>query len=75
MNEAVKKVLDDRSGDHFFLYVHYLDAHDWHMAGVPYPEAVAAADAALGELLDELAARGLREGTAVVVTSVSGFSR
>lgn len=72
VNRKVAEALDQRTSDHFFLYVHYLDVHDWHMAGVPYARSVASADAAVGALLEELAARDLREGTALVLTSDHG---
>ena len=72
VNAAVAAALDSRPTDRFFLYVHYLDAHDWWMAGVPYAYAVQQADAAVGELLGLLEARNLLEGTAVVLTSDHG---
>jgi arylsulfatase A-like enzyme len=72
VNRAVAEVLDRRRSDRFFLYVHYLDAHDWNLAGVPYAEAVAAADRAVGGLRELLESRGLWRGTAVVLTSDHG---
>jgi arylsulfatase A-like enzyme len=72
VNRAVSEVLDERTSDHFFLYVHYLDAHDWNLAGVPYAKSVAAVDAAIGGLVEDLAARDLLEGSALVLTSDHG---
>ncbi len=72
VNRAVIPALDARESDRFFLYVHYLDVHDWAMRGASYAEAVTAADAATGALLDALDARGLLEGTAVILTSDHG---
>ena len=74
VNEAVFAALDARRSDRFFLYVHYLDVHDWHLAGVPYADAVARADRAVGELLDGLERRGLRLGSVIVLTSDHGES-
>jgi arylsulfatase A-like enzyme len=74
VNEKVSAALDRRSGDRLFLYVHYLDVHDYHLARVPYAEAVAKFDAVLGALLAILDARGLRKGAAIVLTSDHGES-
>ncbi|MGH0030786.1 MAG: sulfatase [Myxococcota bacterium] len=74
VNAAVEETLDARPSDRFFLYVHYLDAHDWHLAHQPYTEAVTAADAVVGELLALLEERGLRDGSVIVLTSDHGES-
>jgi len=63
------RAVDARPHDRFFLYVHYMDAHDWED---DYVAGVEEADAALGALLDGLAERGLLEGSAVVFTSDHG---
>lgn len=72
VNEAVRRALARRRSDRFFLYVHYMDLHDHAIMGASYDEAVRAADAAVGSLLEELRRAGLRERTAVVLTSDHG---
>ena len=70
---SVKPVLAARSSDHFFLYVHYMDAHDWRLARrSSYAAGVEASDAAVGELLAVLEAEGLVEGTLIVLTADHG---
>ncbi len=71
VNEAVAELLDARSSDRFFLYAHYMDAHDHGGVG-SYPRGVEQADAAVGELLALLSARDLLEGATVVLTSDHG---
>jgi tetratricopeptide (TPR) repeat protein len=67
----------------FLLFVHYYDPHasyeppppfDRELAGRPYDGEIAAVDAALGELLEALAARGWLDATLVAVTSDHGES-
>ncbi len=53
-NKAVEELPDARPGDHFFLYVHYMDTHDYHIAGRSYADSVSLTDAAIGRLLDLL---------------------
>jgi arylsulfatase A-like enzyme len=73
VNDAALAAVDRRQSDRFFLYVHYMDAHDWHVVpGRGYADGVAAADAGVGALLAELEARGLLDGAALVVTSDHG---
>ncbi len=72
VNEAVAAVLDGRPDDRFFLYVHYMDAHDYGLHRVPYAEGVGRADDAVGTLLELLGERGLVAGTTFVVTSDHG---
>jgi arylsulfatase A-like enzyme len=71
---AVATALAQRSSDRFFLYVHYMDVHDWAARGVPYRETVEAADRAVGELLLLLERQGLLDGAAIVLTSDHGES-
>jgi arylsulfatase A-like enzyme len=59
-------------GQRAFLYLHYIDVHDYRFAGVSYAEAVQAMDAALGELLAGLEERGFLEGAVVILTSDHG---
>jgi hypothetical protein len=72
INQAVVEALASRPNDHFFLYVHYLDVHDWYLLGHKYREAVEIQDAIFGELLALLDAHGLLEGTTVILTSDHG---
>jgi len=73
VTRAAIEALGRRQHDRFFLYVHYMDVHDW--LGTPeldYAAAVAIMDAALGGLLDHLEAEGLLEDALVVFTSDHG---
>ncbi len=71
-NRAVERVLDERPGDHFFLYVHYMDVHDFGRRGQSYATGPPLVDAAVGELMTMLETRGLSDGTLVVLTSDHG---
>ena len=72
VNSAVAEILHARRSDRFFLYVHYLDAHDWFLMGVPYRRGVASFDRYLGELLAMLEAEELMDGAVVIVTADHG---
>jgi arylsulfatase A len=61
-----------RLGDRFFLYVHYMDAHDHPSRGDEYADGVRAADEGVGALLDYLEEHRLLDGSVVVVTSDHG---
>lgn len=74
VNQAAIAALDARASDRFFLWVHYLDVHDWHWRGDSYAEGVARADEAVGELVGALEERGLLEDAVVVLTSDHGES-
>jgi arylsulfatase A-like enzyme len=70
---AALDVVDARASDRFFLYVHYMDVHDWNLyPDESYEGAVARADAAVGDLLDGLEQRGLLADAAVVFTADHG---
>ena len=65
----------------FFLWLHYFDAHLPYLEraedldrfpDAPYLAQIAALDRSIGQLLDRLEERGLRERTLVVVTSDHG---
>jgi arylsulfatase A-like enzyme len=71
---AVAAALAHRKSDHFFLYVHYMDVHDWAALKVPYRDAVEAVDRGIGDLLDLLEREGLLEGAVVILTSDHGES-
>jgi arylsulfatase A-like enzyme len=72
VNAAVRDWLARRPGDRFFLYVHYMDVHDWSMLKLRYNDAVRNADRFVGELRKLLAEAGLLEGSVVIVTSDHG---
>ncbi len=85
VNRAVADWLGRRPSDGFFLYVHYMDAHDWVVEKAPpqetppaqrerYQNAVAAADAAVGELMGMLDRDGLLHDAVVVLTADHGES-
>jgi arylsulfatase A-like enzyme len=71
-NQAVAALLEQRPTDRFFLYVHYMDVHDYRLAGTSYPEAVVRVDRAFGRLLEQLRAHALIQGAVVVLTSDHG---
>jgi arylsulfatase A-like enzyme len=69
---AVNQALARRESDHFFLYVHFMDVHDYHYAKTDYRKTVGVLDAAIGRLLDMLEAEGLLAGATVLLTSDHG---
>jgi len=72
VDEAVFAALERRESDRFFLYVHYMDVHDYGFEQIPYSQGVLAVDRAIGSLLDGLEARELLEDALVVFTSDHG---
>lgn len=72
VNEKVRESLSDLPAAPLFLYVHYLDVHDWLYRGRTYPEAVAAMDEGIGDLLGVLEEKGLLEDAAIVLASDHG---
>ena len=72
VNSLVVKALARRQTDRFFLYVHYIDVHDWILFNISYEESVRRLDAAIGQLIDHLEAEDLLEGAAIVFTSDHG---
>lgn len=72
VNAAVFDALDTRGSMSLFLYVHYMDAHDYGFERIPYAEGVAAVDRAVGTLMGGLRERGLLEDALVVFTSDHG---
>ena len=72
VNREVRAWLARRSGDRFFLYVHYMDVHDWKMQHIPYDDGVRRADRRVGELRKILEEAGLLDGSVVVVTADHG---
>ena len=69
---AVNEVLERIPAQPLFLYVHYMEAHDYEIWDATYLEGVSAMDDNLGHLLDHLEARGLLEGAVVFFTSDHG---
>jgi arylsulfatase A-like enzyme len=72
VNRDVEAALARRASDRFFLYVHYVDVHDYRFQKRTYAEAVAVMDAAFGKLMELLSAQGLLDGAVVVLTSDHG---
>jgi arylsulfatase A-like enzyme len=76
---AAEQALARRPSDRLFLYVHYMDVHDYGFRVAElegrregYAQAVARVDAAIGRLLETLATLDLLEGAVVIVTSDHG---
>jgi arylsulfatase A-like enzyme len=73
VNRATLEAVDRRPSDRFFLYVHYMDAHDYGGRGAGrYAKAVSSVDWAIGALLKELRSRDLLDDTVVILTSDHG---
>jgi arylsulfatase A-like enzyme len=72
VNGVVRDVVAAPRAGRTFLYVHYMDAHDWQILGTTYQEGVAAADAAFGELWAILRDAGFLDAAVVVVTADHG---
>ena len=71
VNRNVKEVLKKKGRRKMFLYVHYMDVHDWGAHG-NYANAVVAFDRYLGELLDELDRQGVLKNAVVIFTADHG---
>jgi arylsulfatase A-like enzyme len=71
---AVAGALARRKNDRFFLYVHYMDVHDWAAVDVAYRDTVETVDRGIGKLLDLLEGEGLLEDAVVILTSDHGES-
>ncbi|MCH7870041.1 MAG: sulfatase [Myxococcales bacterium] len=72
VNRDVLLALSQRPSDRFFLYIHYIDVHDWSLFQRSYEKSVQRFDERLGELLDELATMGLLENATIILTSDHG---
>jgi arylsulfatase A-like enzyme len=72
VHEALEAASRDLPVGPLFLYVHYMDVHDWQVNFESYAEAVAHVDTELGMLLDLLEERGLLEDAVVFLTSDHG---
>jgi arylsulfatase A-like enzyme len=72
VNQAVAEALRRRPQDRFFLYVHYMDVHDYVFRGDEYASGVATVDRAVGRLVAMLEQLDLMEGTVILFTSDHG---
>ncbi len=72
VNEAAIRAIGERPNDRFFLYVHYMDAHDYAWREIPYDRGVGLVDSFVGRLLAVLGNRGLLEKSVVILTSDHG---
>lgn len=73
VNAELLRVLDQQPADQpLFVYLHYIDVHEYQVLRRPYAQAISSFDTHLGELLDELEARGLLSDSLIVLTSDHG---
>jgi len=73
VNRAAIDAVDRRPDDRFFLYVHYMDVHDYGRRGtLRYAKAVTSVDWAIGDLLEEFERRDLLDDAVVIFTSDHG---
>ena len=72
MNRAAVAALNRRPRDKFFLYVHYVDVHDYVFQKTTYAEAVKEMDQGVGRLLAQLESAKLLEDAVVVLASDHG---
>jgi len=72
VNRAAIDLLDDVPSERFFLYVHYMDVHDYGYFKTSYRDTVETVDAAIGELLDAFRERDWFEDTVFIVTADHG---
>jgi arylsulfatase A-like enzyme len=72
VNRAAIAALNRRPRDRFFLYVHYVDVHDYLFQKVTYAAAVQDMDQGVGRLLGQLESARLLEGAVVVLVSDHG---
>jgi arylsulfatase A-like enzyme len=72
VNQAVFDSLKSRPGDRFFLYVHFMDVHDYKARGHVYARGVQIVDRAVGRVESMLGQLGLLEGSVVIFTSDHG---
>lgn len=76
VNQRVAEALQKRESDRFFLYVHYVDTHDYTIRSdlKSYQDGVRYLDRVVGELLQELRENALLENAVVIFTSDHGES-
>ncbi len=70
VNAAAIQALARRPHDRFYLYVHYMDVHDYTWG--KYDDGVVTMDRAVGALLEKLEAEHLLEDAVVLFTSDHG---
>jgi len=70
--KAVNNALDRRESDRFFLYVHYMDVHDYGSDAKNYARSVRVVDDAVGRLLTTLRGQDLLDDAVVIFTSDHG---
>lgn len=84
VNDAIRPWLRERRGEPFFVWLHYWDPHEPHIAPPPYGELfandpyqgeIAYADESLGAILRQLDEQGELERTLVVMTADHGEGR
>jgi arylsulfatase A-like enzyme len=75
---AATAALEGAPGEPLFLYVHFMDVHDWWTPGIPerhfkhsenYWKPIEQMDTRIGELLDSLGERGLMKDALVILTA------
>jgi arylsulfatase A-like enzyme len=72
VNATLEDILKTRPSNRFFLYLHYMDVHDYVFRKTPYAEMVRDLDRAIGELMTILDDEGLLEDAAIIFTSDHG---
>lgn len=73
VNAAVLRSLESQPKDEpLFVYVHYIDVHEYGVLNRSYAEAVELLDADIGQLLDALEKKGFLRDALVVLTSDHG---
>jgi len=72
VDAAVSRAVERRPKDRFFLYAHFMDAHDYDANGVPYEKGVADADMWVDRMLARLEEAGLLKDSVVVLTADHG---
>lgn len=73
VNAEVLRVLDSQAkNERLFVYVHYIDVHEYGVLRRPYAKAVERLDADIGRLLDALEEKGYLRDALVVLTSDHG---
>lgn len=74
VNAALERALRDRPRGPAFVYVHFVDVHDYHATDESYRQAVERFDRELARTLEILAAAGLGERTVLFLLSDHGES-
>jgi arylsulfatase A-like enzyme len=72
VNLELRRVLGERPRDRLFLYIHYMDVHDYGRRGQSYASAVEFADRGIGQLMDILGREDLLDGALIILTSDHG---